>query len=188
MKTNAIRNLSAFSLLATLLVGCSSATGPDAPPPDPAITDWDVNLALQFIWVHGDCENDPSNPGEFAYEIRLETTAPLATVESDSYKTGGFPSNSGARTYLEDQSYDLNGNLLIRGVPDDRRDEVFLRFWAIEYDGSDRDSRLSPEQEVIPVPFRTATARERATTITVGRQTGACRLSLTALPTWSPAR
>jgi hypothetical protein len=72
----------------------------------------------------------------------------------------------GARTYLEDQSYDLNGNLLIRGVPDDRRDE----------------------EDVISVPFRTAMARERATTITVGRQTGACRLSLTALPTWSPAR
>lgn len=187
MTTKSISQITTAALASTLLVACSSTMGPETAPPPAANTAWDINLELQHVWVSGDCENNPTNPGEFAYEIRLETSA-IAAVRVDSHKTAGFPGNSGVQTWHEDRQYGLSGHLQLRGVPDDRRDQVFLRFWAIEYDGSDRDSRLSPEQEVVPVSFRTSSAPARATTVTVGRETGACRLTLSALPTWSPAR
>lgn len=170
--------LTSPALVLAALAACSeSATGPSSSQP----AMYSLDVALEFIWVDGDCEDTPGNPGEFAYEIRVE--APV--VGSAKYETPGFPNTEGV-TYSEDRSYQLGSNLRLAAVPDARRNDITLRFSAIEFDPSGRDSRMNYEQEVVPIPFRSPTAQQRAVTIRVGPQSG-CRLSLTTLPVWTLA-
>lgn len=184
MRARALNQFASSTAVGIALVGCSGGSTGPADPPDSTPTEYDLHLALENIYVTGDCENTPGNPGEFAYEIRID----FPGKAGPKYTTSGFPGASGAVTYHEKQDYDLAANLLLEGIPADRRNNARLRFSVIEWDnGADRDPRMNYEQEDVPIPFRSPDAQKRAVNITVGHLSE-CSLSLLTIPTWSVAK
>lgn len=139
---------------------------------------FDVDLALDFILVTGACEDDPDDPGEFVYRVRLE-----APRQSSRFATEGFPDEGGAVTHHEGVSYPLGAQLLLRSVPLTDADRVVLRFTASELDGGTADARMALAETLTDVPPGTGRS-ERTISARVGEDTG-CQLLLSARAAWT---
>ena len=134
-------------LALSLLVACGSPSEPTSP------TAYRLDVEITTIWVDGDCEDTPGNPGEFAWRAYLQVTTPLGG--SDVEETNGFPAESGALSYSEDDSpIVLSGiDLRIDDVPAQDVDEVLLTFSVVEWDPSGQDPDMAFVQTAGPIPL-----------------------------------
>lgn len=169
----------AVALLGFAAAGCgSSPTEPEAAAP----ATWTVNVELPRIYVVGDCEDTPGNPGEFAWRAYLNVPVPLG--DSDVVETSGFPAEGGALPYSEDASPIVlaDTELSVTGVAPEDVGTVSLTFSVVEWDPSGQDSRMAFRQSAVIIPGPSTTPRLRA--VDVGASFD-CRLSFEFEATWT---
>ena len=166
-------------LAALLLLASTAACGGDSPTEPSA---YDLDIELTNIYVPGDCESTPGNPGEFAW--RVTVTAPLSKYATE--ETNGFPAESGALPYSEDDSpIVLSGTSLhLQGIEASRVADAMLQFSAIEWDGGSYDANMAFRQVSVQVPQPSDSGSIHA--VDVGASIS-CLLSFEFVTTWTGA-
>lgn len=162
-----------------LLLAVAAACGADSPTEPTA---YDLHIELTDIYVIGDCESTPGNPGEFAW--RVTVTAPLGKYDVE--ETNGFPAEFGALPYSEDASpivlagTDLN----LEGIAVADVADAYLQFSAIEWDGGSYDPNMAFRQVLVPVPQLDDSGSTHG--VDVGASFS-CMLSFEFVTTWTGA-
>ena len=172
-------HLSRRSILGLALFATAAC---EASPADPDATlAYDLSIELTNIFVVGDCENAPGNPGEFAWRALAEVEVPMGVF--DTYETDGFPAEAGAETYSEDDSPVrlVGAFLLLPGIEADVTDQVNLQFSVIEWDQGSHDSEMQFRQVNVPVAFQLSPATRA---VDVG-DLNACKLSFEFIIRWT---
>jgi hypothetical protein len=166
-------------LAAVLLLAAATACGGDSPTEPSA---YDLDIELTNIYVPGDCESTPGNPGEFSW--RVTVTAPLGKYATE--ETNGFPAEGGALPYSEDDSPIVLGgrSLHLSGIAASDVADAWLQFSAIEWDGGSYDANMAFRQVSVQAPPLGDSGSAHA--VDVGASFS-CLLSFEFVTTWTGA-
>ena len=173
--TRPMRSLALAVLLG--LAACSNST-------DPAVTAYDVTVELRWFRAPGTCDGDPTNPGEFAYHLALESIV----ARHDSYETPGFPSAAGAVSLTANASLQLIGTFIeIPAIPLDRTGDhdTTLQLLVVEHDGASHDPDMDLAGAFTFLPLDTSPTPVPGT-LTIDAAPG-CSVELDYTVLWTPA-
>lgn len=165
---------STAALLCAAACAGADPTGPAAP------TAYDVTVAIETIYVLGDCEVRDGNPGEFDWRVTLS----LPLRRSASTAVGGdYPNRGGAASYADGQTITLaNTDVTLTGIPAADVEDLVLLFQVIEWDPDGPDPDMNDRSVVAPVLLGQDGARQLA-----GLGSSRCGLRFWYRPHWRPS-